>query len=290
MSEKGQSLMELIIAVGIFTVVVSGLAFFILNSYVSGRLSYEVTKAGFLAQEGMEAVRSIRDNDWTELEDGDHALIVSDGKWFFDPVATEEDIGGQLTEGKRVITIESVEDDSKKITSKIGWKFSEGRMEEIILESYLANWQKISSEIRRPLSHTDPSPKKTTDPGLAYDNQNGNTFSATLYDTTKNPSILFRTWELPTMNYSVLTLNYRYHADQAIDDQYAIAYSTNGCQGNFIDWVLPTSISAPDTTISVNLPPTQNLSQLCVKIYTQRVDSKDQANIYTRDVWTEGTP
>ena len=288
----GQSLLELIVAIGIFSAVVGGLALFILNSYVSGRLAYEITKADFLAQEGIEAARSIRDAKWEELKDGKHALSIVDNKWSFHPSSEEEDFSDRLNEGRRSIEVESVDQDRKKITSTITWKFSENRKEEVKLVSYLTNWQKVSAEIRRPLSYTDPSPRRTTNPGLAYDPKNGNTFATTLYDTSKNPSILFRTWEFPTTIYGTLSLNYRYHADggATIDDRYAVAYSITGCNGSFINLIPSTSSAAPDTTISVNLPPKQDFSRLCVKIYTQRVDSRDSQNIYTRDVWTEGMP
>jgi len=141
MSEKGQSLIELIIAVGIFVTIVGGLAFFVLNSYVSGRLSYEVTKANFLAEEGIEAAKSIRDNKFSDLVTGSHGLAIFGGHWVFQ--GTEEELRGQLKNGKRIIQIEDISQDRKKITSRVNWQFSEGRTEEVRLVSYLTNWQKI---------------------------------------------------------------------------------------------------------------------------------------------------
>ena len=290
--ERGQSLIELIIAIGIFTAVVSSLSFFVLNSYVAGRLSYEMGKADFLAREGMEAVKSIRNNNWDDLKEGNYGLEIVDNKWVFNLSAIEEDISSQLREGKRIIEVKNIDEDRKEITTKINWLFSEGRNREISLITYLTNWQKISLEIRRPLAYVDRSPRRTTDAGLAFDDQNGNTYSKTLYDTTKDPSIIFNTWQFPTMNYNSLSLNYRYHADggPTVDDRYALAYALDGCTGSFIDLIPLTSVEMPDTTISVSIPKDQDFSKLCVKIYTQRVDTRDAMNIYTRDIWTEGTP
>ena len=42
-------------------------------------------------------------------------------------------------------------------------------------------------------------------------------------------------------------------------------------------------------TISVDLSPPQDLSLLQVKIYTTKTKKDDNKNIYTRDIWTEGT-
>jgi len=142
MREDGQSLLELIIAIGIFVTIVSGLAFFILNSYVSGRLSFEITRANFLAEEGIEAATSIRDNNFSDLVAGSHGLVISGGHWVFQGL--EEDLTAQLKNGKRIIQIEDIGQDRKKITSLINWQFSEGRSEEVKLISYLTNWQKIS--------------------------------------------------------------------------------------------------------------------------------------------------
>ncbi len=287
---SGQSLIELIIAIGIFTAMVSALAFFVLNGYVSGRLSYEAMKAELLSKEAMEATKTIRDNNWEDLKEGDHALTIIDGKWVFDPNSTEEDISNYLTQGKRVISVENLDEDRRKITSKVTWQFSENRNEILSLVSHLTNWQKLSFEIRRPLAHVDSIPKRTTNPALAYDSKNGETFATTLYDTTKDPSIVFNTWEIPTMEYSALSLNYRYHADEAINDQYSVSYSLNGCTGIFITIIPFTSSFATDTTVSANIPNTQDLSKLCVKISTKRVGTRDGKNIYTRDIWTEGMP
>lgn len=284
---KGQSLIELIIAIGIFIFVVSVLAFLVLDSYVAGRLASEITKANFLAEEGLEAARAIRDNSWLDLIAGSHGLVISGGHWIFQGIS--EDIHDQLRGGARTIEIENLDQNRKKVISRVNWQFSEGRPEEVRLVSYLTNWQKVPLvEIRKPTSHTDPA-RKTRNPALAYDYPDGNSWAITSYDSTFDPSITFHTWELPTQTYTSLVLKYRYHAEQAIDDKYALAYSTTGCQGIFIDLISLTSAAAPDTTISVNLSPDQDLSQLCLKIYSQKIKGADRKNLYTRDIWTEGT-
>jgi Tfp pilus assembly protein PilV len=287
---KGQSLLELIVAIGIFSLVITGLTFFIFDSYLANRLSYDLTKADFLAEEGVEAVRSIRDNNFSDLTTGTHSLAISGGHWIFQGI--EENLSSQLNGGKRVVSIEDIDSNRKKITSTVSWKFTENRPEEIKLVSYLTNWQK-GLEIRKPTAYTDPSPRKTNNPSYpatnAYDYPDGTTFAATLYDHDKNPSITFHSWQAKTQAYSALVLKYRYHAEAGTNDKYAVAYSTTGCNGLFTNIISPTSASAPDTTISVNLSPSQDLSLLCLKIYTQKVASPDGKNIYTRDIWTEGS-
>jgi len=141
MKGSGQSLLELIIAIGIFVTVVTSLSFFILNTYISGRLSYEITKANFLAEEGIEATQSIRDNKFSDLVAGNYGLAILGGHWIFQGV--EEDLSSQLKAGKRIIQIEDIGQDRKKITSRVNWQFTEARTEEVKLITYLTNWQKI---------------------------------------------------------------------------------------------------------------------------------------------------
>jgi type II secretory pathway pseudopilin PulG len=285
--EMGQTIIELLISVAIFVVVASGFSFFILDSYSSGRLAKEAIIGNFLAEEGLEAVRSIRDNSWDDLTNGEHGLALSGSNWIFS--GSQENISGQLGNGTRKIIVEDAGSDRKKVTSQINWQFALGRPEEIRLVTYLTNWQKeLLIEIRKPTARTDYA-NRTTQDQRAYDSPNGSTFATTNYDYDEDPSITFHTWQLATRPYTSLVLKYRYHADQGTDDTYAVAYSTTGCSGVFTDLIPPTSAGASDTTVSANLDPGQDLSELCVKIYTKRNGARDRKNIYTRDIWTEGT-
>jgi len=142
MQKRGQSLIELIIAIGIFATIISSLAFFILESYISGKLAKEITIANFLAQEGLEAVRSIRDYSWTELISGSYGLAISGGHWILQ--GNQEDVGDELKGGARQILIEDLDANRKKIISKINWQLDGGKNEEVKLVTYLTNWQKVS--------------------------------------------------------------------------------------------------------------------------------------------------
>jgi len=101
-------------------------------------LSKEITQANFLAEEGMEAVRSIRDNSWDDLSAGSYGLTISNNNWIFQ--GTEEDVSDQLQTGVRKIIIEEVAPNRKKITSQVGWQFAKLRPQEIQLITYLTNW------------------------------------------------------------------------------------------------------------------------------------------------------
>lgn len=135
---KGQSVVELLIAMGIFALIVSAINFLIIDSYFIHRLGREITLADFLAEEGIEAVRSIRDNSWKDLAAGEYGLAILDNKWVFQ--GSEEDFSVYLNGGKRKIIVTDLDLDRKKITSQVVWKFTEGRVETLEMITYLTNW------------------------------------------------------------------------------------------------------------------------------------------------------
>jgi len=138
--ERGQSLVELLLAMGVFVLTVSVITWLILDVYLADRSGRERTLATFLAKEGIEVARSIRDNSWDALTIGEHGLTISGGKWTFS--GSQEDISNKLKEGVRKIIVESVDSDRKKVTSQITWKLSEARSQDVSLISYLTQWKK----------------------------------------------------------------------------------------------------------------------------------------------------
>lgn len=137
--EAGQSLVELLIAMGIFVLAVSAISSLILDVYLSDRVGREKMIATFLAKEGMEAVRSIRDSNWQNLTNGEYGLAILGGNWVFQ--GNQEEVSAQLRDGVRKIIVEEMDANRKKITSQIIWKLTEARSQEVSLVTYLTNWK-----------------------------------------------------------------------------------------------------------------------------------------------------
>ena len=151
-NQKGQSLLEIIVALAIFALVGSLMAPFIVKSFVGLERGGEQTQAEALAQEGIEAVRSIRDNAWNEIFYNQSATVVGSGKWTLNGEGTTEEIG-QFT---RVITFDNVCRDtlheivscpgnytdvhSKKITVTVDWEPMIGVTNFVQQTTYLTNW------------------------------------------------------------------------------------------------------------------------------------------------------
>lgn len=64
-SDKGQSLMELVVVIAVITIVVAALVFATIASLRNASFSQNQAQATKLAQEGLEKVRSLRDRDTT---------------------------------------------------------------------------------------------------------------------------------------------------------------------------------------------------------------------------------
>lgn len=147
-NQKGQSLIELLIALGVFVVMVSAVGFLVLDSYISNLRAKQNARALFLAEEGLEAVRSIRDNDWEDLEPGSHGLVISGSNWVL--FGESENLSDKLPEGQREIYIENIDQDRKKIISKVIWQIAPERENRIELVTYLTNWQEEIGKKKPP--------------------------------------------------------------------------------------------------------------------------------------------
>jgi prepilin-type N-terminal cleavage/methylation domain-containing protein len=90
---QGQSLIEVIIAMAIFGLVAAALMGFVLNGDQALRQGGEQAQAEALAQEGMEAVKSIRDNSWNNLTVITSTIIASTSQWVFGNEGDIQNIG-----------------------------------------------------------------------------------------------------------------------------------------------------------------------------------------------------
>lgn len=94
-------------------------------------------RAIFLAEEGIEGTRSIRDNNFDTIVDGNYGLGVTSNAWVFSGTS---DTNGLFN---RQINISTVATDKKQISSTVSWTSSNNVPESVSLITYLTNWAKI---------------------------------------------------------------------------------------------------------------------------------------------------
>src|SRR3989344_1590517 len=153
-TNQGFSIIEVILAVFMFAIIaVTGITT-ILHSYSVNRLGEEETFATLYAGEGMEAVRSIKNQGWSNLSAGTLKLRRSNGFWEFNGPGSDTDPSGRFTRSMLVSTVNrdvngnivssggTTDPDTKKVTAEVNWNFSDVRARSITLSNYVTNFRK----------------------------------------------------------------------------------------------------------------------------------------------------
>lgn len=153
--KDGGSLLEIIVATAIFSLIGAAMISMAVGGFVSLDRGGEQTEAAALAEEGLEAVRSIRDGAWNEIIYSESGVAAGSGQWVFKGEGTSDTIGQYA----RNIFIEDVCRDvadnitacpgsytdlhSKKITVAVSWNVPTGGSNSVQGASYLTNWDSI---------------------------------------------------------------------------------------------------------------------------------------------------
>lgn len=145
--QKGFSLIELLLAGALFSVSAWGMAEVLMSALAADRLAEETAIASLYAEEGIEALRSIRAKDFDALGMTEASgLAVSSGDW--------ELSGSEDTRGKyqRIISVSEVnrdgsgdivenggdpDHDTRKVAATVLWDVTPSRQDSIVLETYL---------------------------------------------------------------------------------------------------------------------------------------------------------
>ncbi len=160
-NKKGFSLMEVIIAIFVITIGITGAMSLITYSISNVAISKSKIIAVSLAQEGIEVVRNIRDTNWIEDVDWNDGLdpavdcpggcriqysslslmslssnpaLKIDGNSFY-----QYDVGAD-TRFHRKIEITNISANEIKVVSEVTWN-ERGRSPEVIAETRLYNWK-----------------------------------------------------------------------------------------------------------------------------------------------------
>jgi Tfp pilus assembly protein PilV len=134
--KKGQSLVEAIVALGISLIIITGLVVLAIGAVRTATLTRNRSLAVQYAQEGIEALRSIRDRDYSLLptSGGPYQVVWTGSEW--DTVAGTESLGS-LTRSFSVF-----EPTSGKLQFNliVSWSDS-GGSHNVDLTTFLADWQ-----------------------------------------------------------------------------------------------------------------------------------------------------
>jgi len=140
LTQKGFSTIEVLLASTILVLIVTAFMGAYIYGSESTALAGQRVRAVFLAEEGLEASRNIRDENFSNLTDGTKGLSISGNQWTFSG-------SSDLTDSfyTRQITISTVDSSRKQITSAVSWQQNPQRTGSVSLITYLTNWKASAS-------------------------------------------------------------------------------------------------------------------------------------------------
>ena len=152
-NRKGSLLVEVIIAMSIFAVMAGAIMSVTLGSLDGMMRGGEETQARALAQEGMEAIRSVRDGAWNKINYSQVKVTVSGNLWNISS-STSELIDNKYT---RTITLSDVCRDESNIISTcpstytdphtklatvvVSWITKNGSINSTTQTGFISNWE-----------------------------------------------------------------------------------------------------------------------------------------------------
>ena len=78
---RGASIIEVLLAVAIFGALAASVLVFVWEPMTGSGSASERERAVLLAEEGLDAARSVRNSAWTDISDGAHGPSKSGGRW-----------------------------------------------------------------------------------------------------------------------------------------------------------------------------------------------------------------
>ncbi len=132
---SGFSLVEVLLAISILVLLLTGMSGAFLYGQESIMLAGNRARAVMLAEEGLEAIRNIRDEAFDNLSDGVYGLTVSGGNW---TLSGSSDTTGIFN---RQIRVASLNDNRKEIISTVNWQQNAQRTGEFSSGTVLSNWR-----------------------------------------------------------------------------------------------------------------------------------------------------
>lgn len=167
---NGFTLVEVILAVALLSLVLTMVAGLVITGIRVNTANVHELQATYIAEEGLEIVRNIRDNNWWQnvdfsdgLVDGTYRVSLSDNAvpWTLTainsnktdtdsylytdtisdvPVMTDDATAGTLSGFRRFITIDTVSEGIIDVSSTVQWN-ERGIKKEIILSTSLTDWK-----------------------------------------------------------------------------------------------------------------------------------------------------
>ncbi|HRY30914.1 MAG TPA: prepilin-type N-terminal cleavage/methylation domain-containing protein [Candidatus Paceibacterota bacterium] len=146
--DGGFSLLEVILSIAVFTIGIVGIGLFMIDIMTTAERARNLDQGILLAEEGLEAVKLIRDEDFDEIAEGAYGLLLSeDDTWTLDPGNPDvTDLGKNFTRTIIITTSEEYTEEPVSATtsvmvieSQVSWPIRDATIT-ISLFTFLTNW------------------------------------------------------------------------------------------------------------------------------------------------------
>lgn len=275
------------LSTSVFALLVTVLVGAYLYGQESTVLSGNRMRALLLAEEGLEAVKNIKDEDWDNLSDGTYGLQISGDQWELSESSDNTDIF------TREIIISSAGSDRKNITANITWQQNLQRNGLISLNTMLSYWEEVVTTITNmgDWSNAIESAALDSDGGqnglkvsvegdYAYlIRQGGDSDLEVINISTHTNPLNIGSFSVPGTPYNIdVEGNYAY-----------VATSDNGEEFVVIDVSNPNSLQKAS---ALNLPGNQNARGVFIEGTTAYLvrDSSSQEEFYIIDISNPTNP
>lgn len=131
---RGFFLVEALLAGAVFVLLATAFIGAYLYGQESTALAGNRARAVLLAEEGLEAVRNIRDDQFSNLTNGTHGLAISGNQWVF---SGTQDATGIFV---RRITVSTVTATRKDVTGTVTWQQNPSRTGSVMLTTRFTKW------------------------------------------------------------------------------------------------------------------------------------------------------
>lgn len=137
--QHGQSLVEVVVAVGVVILLVTGIVVATTTSLRSGQRGKDKSFAIKYAQEGIEITRDLRSRGWTDFQSRDGLwCLAKDGTWTKAGGSCDTNIDNQYIRG---VTF-SWDNDKRRMDVVADVSWSDGATaREVKLETFFTQWQ-----------------------------------------------------------------------------------------------------------------------------------------------------
>lgn len=138
-SHRGSLLLEAMIAIGVFTIFLGGIGLALVLGERTTIVAGDRTRAAFLAEQQLEAVREMRATDFASVTTGQHGLALGATGWSW---------SGTLVQNNGYtswVTVTSKGEDWLEIESNVHWNFGNTRSGSILLTTQLTDWNAVAT-------------------------------------------------------------------------------------------------------------------------------------------------